>query len=300
MASSSPKHKEFSPFRENLYEIIFEADTPLGKLFDIVLLLAILGSVIAIMLETVPNFEKYKGILHAIEWIFTIFFTLEYIIRIYTVHSPKKYITSFFGVIDLISILPTYISFILPGTTALMAFKAIRLLRVFRIFKLGNLLFEGQVIMKALKESRDKILVFMFFIVVMVTIFGSVIYFIEHNSPIGHEGFTSIPKSVYWAIVTLSTVGYGDISPNTPLGQFLSSILMILAYAVIAVPTGIVTAEFSKGKKRKIAQNYSSQVCSFCLKDGHDRDADFCKFCGEHLHLAQLSGEQKKNGGNKR
>jgi len=294
MSQRTKEHKEFSHFRERLYEIIFEADTPAGKLFDIVLLIAILLSVIAIMLETVPSFDKYIGFLHVVEWIFTIFFTIEYITRIYTVHSPKKYITSFFGIIDLISILPTYASIFLPGTTALMVFRAVRLLRVFRIFNLGNFLFEGQVIMKALKESRDKILVFMFFIVVMVTIFGSVIFFIESHSPIGHEGFTSIPKSVYWAIVTLSTVGYGDVYPNTAIGQFLSSILMILAYAVIAVPTGIVTAEFSKGKKKKIAANYSSQVCSFCLKDGHDKDADYCKYCGEHLHLADEMSRSEK------
>ena len=294
---SSSKHsdrKEFSYFREKLYEIIFEADTPEGRAFDIVLLLAILGSVIAVMLETVPSYDKYRKIFVILEWIFTIFFTIEYIVRIYTVHSPKKYVTSFFGVVDLVSILPTYLSLFFAGTTSLMVVRALRLLRVFRIFKLGNFLFEGKIIMKALKESRDKILVFMFFIIVMVTIFGAVIYFIENNHPEGHAGFTSIPKSVYWAIVTLSTVGYGDIHPNTTLGQFLSSILMILAYAVIAVPTGIVTAEFSKGKKKKVAERFSTQLCSFCFKEGHDNDADFCKYCGEHLHLADPTPRTKK------
>lgn len=286
---SQPKQEQFSPFRERLYEIIFEADTPAGKLFDVLLLIAILGSVIIVMLETVPSYEKYHGLFHSLEWIFTVFFTLEYIVRIYTVHSPKKYATSFFGVVDLVSILPTYLQFLIPGSSSLMVVRAIRLLRVFRIFKLGNFLFEGQVIIKALKESRDKILVFMFFIVVMVTVFGTVIYFIESHHPDGNEGFSSIPRSVYWAIVTLSTVGYGDIYPNTALGQFLSSILMILAYAVIAVPTGIVTAEFSKGHKKKKAKKISSQTCSFCLKDGHENDADFCKFCGEHLHLADVA-----------
>ena len=295
---SQHKEEQFSPFRERLYEIIFEADTPAGKLFDVLLLIAILGSVVAIMLETVPSLEAYHQTFYILEWIFTIFFTIEYFIRIYTVHRPKKYMTSFFGVIDLVSILPTYLSLFILGTSSLMVLRAIRLLRVFRIFKLGNFLFEGQIIIKALKESRDKILVFMFFIVVMVTIFGSIIYFIESHSTIGHEGFTSIPKSVYWAIVTLSTVGYGDMYPNTAIGQFLSSILMILAYAVIAVPTGIVTAEFSKGQKRKKAAKYSTQTCSFCLKDGHDNDADFCKFCGEHLHLADVAEKaalKKKN-----
>ncbi len=286
--SNQKDTKEFSHFRERLYEIIFEADTPAGKTFDILLLVAILGSVIAVMLETVPAYNKYHNFFIVLEWIFTFFFTIEYITRIYTVHAPKKYITSFFGIVDLISILPTYLSFLFPVGTSLMVIRALRLLRVFRIFKLGNFLFEGQIIMKALKESRDKIFVFMFFIVVMVTIFGSIIYLIESSHPMGNDGFTSIPKSVYWAIVTLSTVGYGDIYPNTSFGQFLSSILMIMAYAVIAVPTGIVTAEFSKGKKRKAAQKISTQLCSFCFKDGHDNDADYCKFCGEHLHLADM------------
>ena len=285
------RHKEFSPFRERLYEIIFEADTPLGKWFDIVLLIFIFASVIAVMLETVPTLSDWKDLFIVLEWIFTIFFTLEYFIRIYTVHSPKKYITSFFGVVDLVSILPTYLALVFSGTQTLMVIRALRLLRVFRIFKLGNFLFEGQVILKALKESRDKIMVFMVFIIVMVTIFGSVIFFIETHSPHGNPAFTSIPKSVYWAIVTLSTVGYGDVVPHTPLGQFLSGILMIMAYAVIAVPTGIVTSSLSKGKKRKEAKKVSSQVCSYCLKDGHDNDADFCKFCGETLHINRSLSE---------
>jgi len=297
MASRRPaQHKEFSPFRERLYEIIFEADTKMGKWFDIILLLFIFSSVIAVMMETVPEYEHHKEFWIILEWIFTIFFTIEYFMRIYTVHSPKKYVTSFFGIVDLVSILPSYLSIIIAGTPAgLMVIRAIRLLRVFRIFKLGNFLFEGQIIMKALKESRDKILVFMFFIIVMVTIFGSVIYFIENGSSDGHKGFTSIPKSVYWAIVTLSTVGYGDISPNTTLGQFLSSILMIMAYAVIAVPTGIVTAEFSKGHKRKMAAKFSTQLCSFCLRDGHDKDADFCKYCGNNLHMADKNPRSPKS-----
>jgi len=281
--------KEFSFFREHLYEIIFEADTATGKLFDIVLLIFILGSVVVVMLDTVPSMEKYHGLFYGLEWMFTIFFTIEYFTRIYTVHSPKKYITSFFGIIDLVSILPTYLTIFFTGTSSLMVVRALRLLRVFRIFKLGNFLFEGQVILKALKESRDKILVFMFFISVMVVIFGTIIYFVETISPSGNkDSFTSVPTSIYWAIVTLSTVGYGDIYPTSPLGQFLSSILMILAYAVIAVPTGIVTAEFTKGHKRRQAKKITTQTCSFCLKTGHDNDSDFCKFCGNALHLPHL------------
>ncbi len=299
--SSNKSNEEFSYYREKLYEIIFEADTATGRLFDIILLLFILGSVVVVMLDTVPNMEQYHGLFYTLEWIFTIFFTIEYFTRIYTVHRPIKYITSFFGVIDLISIIPTYLTLFFAGTSSLMVVRALRLLRVFRIFKLGNFLFEGQVILKALKESRDKILVFMFFILVMVTIFGTVIFFVETQSALGNkESFSSVPKSVYWAIVTLSTVGYGDIYPTSPLGQFLSSILMILAYAVIAVPTGIVTAEFSKGHKRKQAKKISTQVCSFCLKDGHDDDSEYCKFCGEHLHLADLIAQQKRRNKEKK
>ena len=287
----SAKQEQFSPYRERLYEIIFEADTREGKFFDIVLLVFILASVVAVMLETVPSIGYARTFL-VLEWIFTIFFTIEYLLRIYTVHSPRRYMTSFFGVVDLASILPSYLSLVLGIPQGLMILRALRLLRVFRIFNLSNLLFEGQVIIKALKESRDKILVFMFFIVVMVTIFGSVIYFIENSH--GNDAFSSIPKSVYWAVVTLSTVGYGDIYPETPLGQFLSSILMILAYAVIAVPTGIVTAEFSKGKKKKAAEKYSTQVCSFCVKSGHENDADYCKYCGEHLHMTHIDDDYQE------
>jgi len=276
--------KEFSPFRERLYEVIFEADTPMGKTFDVVLLVFIFLSVIAVMLETVPSFNtKYLKIFLTLEWVFTIFFTLEYFIRIYTVHSPKKYMTSFFGIVDLLSILPTYIGLFIYGTHSLMVIRSLRLLRVFRIFKLGGFLFEGQVIIKALKESRDKIAVFMFFILILVSIFGSVMYLIEGTA--GNEAFDSIPRSVYWAIVTLTTVGYGDISPISPLGQFIAAIIMILGYAVIAVPTGIVSSEVSRAyKKRKKKEEINTQVCSHCMDDQHDASAKFCKTCGNKMH----------------
>ena len=276
--------KPFSPFRERLYEIIFEADTPKGKAFDIILLAFILVSVIVVMLETVPALDaKYKFLFRVLEWIFTIFFTIEYFIRIYTVHSPKKYMTSFFGIVDLLSILPTYIGLIFAGTHSLMVIRALRLLRVFRIFKLGGFLFEGKVIIKALKHSRDKITVFMFFILIMVCIFGSVMYLIEGAA--GNEAFDSIPRSVYWAIVTLTTVGYGDISPISPLGQFIAAIIMILGYAVIAVPTGIVSSEVSRAyKRRKQKEKINTQICSHCMDDNHHSDAKFCKSCGNSLH----------------
>lgn len=280
---SKKSKKEFSQFRERLYEIIFEADTPAGKTFDVALLILILGSVIVVMLETVPSLDdKYHKLFEALEWVFTIFFTLEYVTRLYSTHSPKRYATSFYGIVDLLSILPTYISVLFPAAQTLMVIRALRLLRVFRIFKLGQFMVEGQIIMKALKESRNKIMVFLFFILIMVMIFGSIMYLVE-----GHykdSDFSSIPKSVYWAIVTLTTVGYGDIAPQTNFGQFLASIIMILGYAVIAVPTGIVTSELTKGQKKKAAKKITSQVCSHCMKEGHDPDADFCKFCGERLH----------------
>jgi len=282
---SNKNKKQFSPFRERLYEIIFEADTPAGKTFDIALLILIIGSVLVVMLETVPAYDKYHSLFASLEWVFTIFFTFEYITRLYTTHAPKKYATSFYGVVDLLSILPTYISVLFPIAQSLMVIRALRLLRVFRIFKLGQFMIEGQIIMKALKESRNKILVFLFFITIMVTIFGSVIYLVEGSLP--DSKFTSIPKSVYWAIVTLTTVGYGDIAPQTNFGQFLASIIMILGYAVIAVPTGIVTSELTRGQKKKAAKDVTSQVCSHCLKEGHSINANFCKFCGGRLHPLQ-------------
>ncbi len=275
--------KAFSPFRERLYEIIFEADTPEGKTFDVALLLFIFGSILVVMLESVGELnEQYGDLFKALEWMFTLFFTVEYFTRIYTVHSPKKYITSFYGIVDLLSILPTYVAAFFPAFQSLMVIRALRLLRVFRIFKLGQFLVEGQIIVKALKESFNKILVFLLFILIMVMIFGSVMYLIE-GSQVGSD-FKNIPESVYWAIVTLTTVGYGDIAPQTALGKFLASIIMIMGYAVIAVPTGIVTSEFTKGYKKKKAQSYTSQICSYCMKEGHDRDAKFCKNCGEALH----------------
>jgi len=300
MASKNKNgQEEFSPFRERLYEIIFEADTPSGKLFDVLLLVFILASVIVVMLETVPEYhDRYYSLFMVLEWVFTIFFTFEYITRIYTVHRPVKYITSFYGIVDLLSILPAYLGFFFVGGNQFMIIRALRLLRVFRIFKLGNFLFEGQIILKALKQSRDKIFVFLFFIMIIVTIMGSVMYIVEHaynpNSP-----FDSIPKSVYWAIVTITTVGYGDLSPESPLGQFLASIIMIIAYTIIAVPTGIVTAEFSRAYKRRKTTKITSQVCSYCMKEGHEEGGNYCYNCGNVLHPLDHPDAVPKNGDNK-
>jgi len=266
--------------KDRLHEIIFEADTPEGKLFDILLLIFILGSIVVVMLESVePISDKYLGLFVVLEWIFTIFFTIEYIIRLYITRKPIKYATSFFGVIDLLSILPAYLNFFFPGLHYFVVIRSLRLLRVFRIFKLFHFMKGGVEIMRGLKDSRQKITVFLFFILIVVTIMGSVLYIVEGNS---NSGFSSIPRSIYWAIVTLTTVGYGDIAPVTEFGQFLAACIMILGYAVIAVPTGIVTAQFVKGPTT--SDEVSTQVCRHCAREGHEPDAEFCKYCGEQLN----------------
>ncbi len=281
---STRKKKNFSPAREKLHEVIFEADTKAGKRFDVILLFAILASVIVVMLESVPSYnDKYGTIFKVLEWMLTIFFTIEYGLRLYCVYKPMKYAKSFFGIIDLLSILPEYLSLIpaIGGAHSLIIVRGLRLLRVFRIFKLANFLVEGQIIMSALKASRAKISVFVIFILIVVSIFGSLMYLIE-ASP--NTKFDSIPRSIYWAIVTLTTVGYGDISPVTPLGQFIAVIIMISGYAIIAVPTGIVTAEVMSAAGSKKNKVVTSQACRYCSEEGHDDDAEHCKYCGEKLN----------------
>ncbi len=271
-----------NPRKEWLHEIIFEADTPTGKVFDITLLILIVASVLTVMLESIDSLaSRYSRWFYIIEWGFTIFFTLEYFLRIYSVYRPRKYITSFFGIIDLLAIIPTYLSLFIAGTQYLLVIRALRLLRIFRIFKLVKFLKESSAIVKALNASRPKITVFMFFILVMVIIFGSIMYLVEGNQ---NTGFDSIPRSIYWAIVTLTTVGYGDISPVTNLGQFLAAVVMILGYAVIAVPTGIVSAEIIRGEGKEKEPSTNTQACRYCGKEGHDDDAIHCKYCGEILN----------------
>ena len=276
MATKAEK-ETFSPIREKIYEIIFEADTPMGQMFDIALLVAIVASVIVVMLESVSHLEaRFVTLFHVLEWIFTIFFTIEYILRIYCVYRPWKYITSFFGIIDLLAIIPAYLTLFIIGTQYLVVIRILRLLRVFRIFKLANFLSEGKVIMTALRASRTKITVFVTFVLLMVTIIGSVMYVVESGE---NSGFTSIPRSIYWAVVTLTTVGYGDIAPTTEVGQFLAAIVMIMGYAVIAVPTGIVSAEMVTNT----SSSTNSKACRYCSKEGHDDDATYCKYCGENM-----------------
>lgn len=261
--------------KKRLYEIIFEADTPAGKLFDLVLLIVILISVGLVMLESVQNINaRYHSQLKIVEWIITGIFTAEYILRILIVKKPVRYIFSFFGIIDFLSVIPTYLSLLAVGYQSLIVIRILRLLRVFRVLKLTRYTQAGTVLMRALWASREKISVFIFFVMIIVVIMGTIMYLIEGET----NGFKSIPLSIYWAIVTLTTVGYGDISPATPLGQLMASIIMILGYAIIAVPTGIITAEIIKPTPAK-----NTQVCHKCLYDKHDDDAIFCKKCGEKI-----------------
>jgi voltage-gated potassium channel len=269
-------------WRLKLQEIIYEADTPAGKLFDVVLLITIIASIILVMLESVRSIDlKYHNLLNISEWVITILFSLEYVARIITVKKPIKYITSFYGVIDLLSTIPKYLSLIFGGVHALAALRALRLLRVFRILKLARYLGASNNLLTAIKASRVKISVFLFAVVIISIILGTIMYMVEGEE----NGFTNIPKSVYWCIVTLTTVGYGDIAPQTPIGQFIASIVMILGYGIIAVPTGIVTSELTKtmGPDKKVHTN--TQACPNCSKEGHKDNAEFCYSCGHKLHL---------------
>lgn len=263
--------------RHRLHEIIYEADTRAGKIFDVVLLIAILASIVLVMLESVRSFDaKYHYFLDISEWVITILFSIECIIRIFSIKKPLKYIFSFYGIIDLLSTIPKYLSLILVGSHNLAALRALRLLRVFRILKLARYIGASNRLLVALKASKAKIAVFLFFIVIICIILGTIMYMIEGEE----NGFTSIPRSVYWAIVTLTTVGYGDIAPNTPIGQFIASIIMILGYGIIAIPTGIVTSEMTKAN----AVHTNTQSCPNCLAEEHVDAAEFCYKCSHKLN----------------
>ena len=263
--------------KHRIYEIIFEADTREGKIFDVTIIVLILLSVLLVLLDSIASVrEQYGIVIHTIEWFITGVFLLEYILRIWVLEKPVRYIFSFFGIIDLMAILPNFLGLILAGGQSLMVVRAVRLLRVFRIFKLSRYTSAGRTLMRALYRSREKIFMFIAVIITLVVIFGTIMYLVEGEK----NGFTSIPVSIYWAVVTLTTVGYGDISPATGFGQFLASIVMIMGYAIIAVPTGIVTSEMM----RMPAEN-NTQVCSNCMYDRHDDDAVFCKKCGVRLDV---------------
>jgi len=269
------REKAESDWRQRIYEIVFEAETPAGRAFDITLIVLILLSVIAVFLESSRGIRQVFGPeLLIAEWFFTILFSIEYILRFIAVKRPLRYALSFYGLVDILSILPTYVSLFVPGTQYFLAIRILRLLRIFRILKLTAYISEGRVISTALKASRQKIVVFLVAILTIVTVVGSLMYVVEGEE----NGFTDIPTSIYWAIVTLTTVGYGDLSPKTGLGKLLASAVMIMGYGIIAVPTGIVTGELIRASK-----SASTHVCPECHAEGHDLDAVHCKFCGTLL-----------------
>jgi len=270
------KRRNHIGLKEKLYIIIFHANTPAGKWFDVILIVSILLSVIAVTLDSVSSFNRSHGtLLYSAEWFFTVLFTIEYILRLACVRTPMKYATSFFGIVDLLAVLPTYLSLLIPGSQYLIVIRVLRVLRIFRVLKLVQYIREANLLLKALRASGRKITVFLFTVLTLVIIFGSLMYLIEG----GENGFTSIPQSVYWAIVTLTTVGYGDISPQTGMGQALAALIMIIGYSIIAVPTGIITVEIARAAQRENTHD----VCPSCGAENHDNDAAYCKYCGKKL-----------------
>jgi voltage-gated potassium channel len=273
---SAHRKKPRTHWRARLHEVIFEADTRAGKTFDVLLIICIILSVLAVMLDSVSPIRRSHGdLLYGLEWLFTILFTIEYVLRLICVGRPAKYATSFFGAVDLLAVVPTYLELLIPGTRFLFAIRVLRLLRIFRVFKLVPYVGEANTLLLAMRASRRKITVFLFAVLTVVIVVGSSMYVIEGEQ----NGFTNIPRSVYWAIVTITTVGYGDISPRTSLGQALAAMLMIIGYSIIAVPTGIVSAEMSRTYRKRV----TTQSCPQCSAEGHDIDALFCKHCGAGL-----------------
>ncbi|WP_435577999.1 ion transporter [Gilvibacter sp.] len=275
--------KELKPnksgsWRSRIHEVIYEADTPAGKTFDVILLILIVLSIVFVMMESVASIDaKYHDLLLIGEWILTIFFTIEYILRIVSIKKPSHYIFSFYGIIDFLATIPLYLSLFLGGTQALVTVRALRLLRIFRILKVTRYVGESNKLVRAIKHSWAKISIFLFAVLIVSIIAGTLMYFIEGEE----SGFRNIPISIYWCIVTLTTVGYGDIAPVTPLGQLLSAIIMIMGYGIIAVPTGIISAEYARNTK---VVNTNTQSCRYCGKSDHRDGAKHCFNCGEDLH----------------
>ena len=271
------KKSKFERWKSRIHQIIYGTHTPAGRMFDIILLVVILYSIIIVMLESVKGYDtKYHDFFNISEWVVTILFSIEYILRIISVNKPKKYIFSFYGIIDLLSTIPKYLSLLFVGSQYFTALRALRLLRVFRILKLVRFLGESNNLIRAINASKTKIFVFIFFILIISIILGTFMYLIEGPE----HGFNSIPHSIYWTIVTLTTVGYGDISPETPFGQFIAVIIMIIGYGIIAVPTGIVSAEYAASSKAKYDKGRS---CESCGSDILSEDADYCRKCGHKL-----------------
>ncbi len=267
-----------APWRRRMHEVIFEADTPAGKAFDVVLLIVILLSVVVVMLDSVSQIHaRYRRLLVGTEWIITILFTVEYAARLICIGRPLRYATSYYGIVDLLAVLPTYLGLFFGGSHSLLVIRALRLIRIFRVFKLSRYLSEARALLVALQQTRERVTVFLAVVLTLVLIIGSTMYLIEGTM----EGtqFTSIPRSVYWAIVTMTTVGYGDIAPRTVLGQILAAAVMILGYAIIIVPIGVFSAEILAERTRGV----STQACPSCGAEGHDVDAVYCKYCGDKL-----------------
>jgi voltage-gated potassium channel len=274
---------EMSPTQQKLYRIIFGYESEHGKLFDLVLIITIMASVLAVILDSVASInEKWHGLLYILEWGFTVLFTLEYVLRLYCTPSTKGYAFSFFGLVDLFSILPTYIAFLWPGSVYLIVIRSMRVLRVFRILKLARYMGEANLLVRALLEARHKIFVFLYGLLILIIIFGSLMFLVEGQE----HGFDNIPKSIYWAIVTITTVGYGDIAPQTAIGQFIAAAAMVVGYAIIAVPFGIISSEIwnvQQDQKGKKANWDALMACNNCGHVGHDRDAKYCHNCGVEM-----------------
>ncbi|MCY1023806.1 ion transporter [Pyxidicoccus sp. MSG2] len=276
MSSPSEQSPSDGGLRHRMHTIIFEADTPAGKAFDIALLWAILFSIVAVMLESVASVrDQYGRVLRVAEWFFTALFTAEYVLRLIAVQRPLRYMRSFFGLVDLVAILPTFLSVLVPGAQSLLVVRVVRLLRVFRVLKLAHLLGQAEILLTALRASRPKITVFLGTVLTIVVVMGAVMYVVEG----GANGFDSIPRAMYWAIVTVTTVGFGDITPKTVLGQLIASVLMVMGYGIIAVPTGIVSVELAAATRHAV----DSRACLGCGVQGHDLDASHCKYCGHGL-----------------
>jgi len=285
LANAAQAHfgKPDSGWRLRLYTIIFEADTPAARRFDLLLIATILCSILVVILDSVQSVSaRAATLLDVLEWSFTLLFTAEYLTRLACVKHPWRYATSFFGVIDLLSVLPTYLAFFIPEVHTLLDVRILRLLRIFRILKLTLYVQEYHMLTGAVRASRRKILVFLSIVMMAVLVMGTLMYVVEGPE----HGFTSIPKAMYWAIVTMTTVGYGDITPRTDIGKAISSVMMLLGWGVLAVPTGIVTAEMTT---QRLARVLSTRICPHCLSEGHEPNAKYCKDCGARLPPYQHS-----------
>ncbi|MBW8185895.1 ion transporter [Shewanella nanhaiensis] len=259
-----------------LRRVIFGTDTRLGRYFDISLIICIILSVTLVFLDTVASINsQYGQLISILEWFFTIVFTIEYLLRLYCSAQPVQYVRSFYGVVDLLSILPSYLALLFPGANFTLVIRILRLFRIFRVLKLLRYLSEGNVLLRAMLQSGRKVFIFFFSVSLIVMVLSAIMYVVEGPG----NGFTSIPKSIYWTIVTITTVGYGDITPGTNLGQAIAAFTMLLGYSIIAIPTGILTAEISQemGKSKDLRR------CSNCLKTGHENDASYCDHCGSEL-----------------